>query len=321
MAAKPLHIEHAGREDLLQVPGIGVERVKVILACRKALGGTMTEFEFLELGFPSSCTQKILDENYIQFSERVEGSDKSNMLSVQSSANFECQKDAIDNVSHGRTEFDICDAKSIPLQSDVEHDSKTTVFHDENPVGAPDEYVTVGTLLVFESRIIKEFRLITSSLSDKIDDMKSSFDEVKSTVTTLEGAQKETQSDLEQLRKHVTEDIPKQGEKSEEKIDRVESSMTVLKTDVRDLRSEITQVKDSADSALENCKSNFNVKIQGVDNTISDIKSSIAENRANLEDHKKKVEVDIGNVTAIVQQKISKAMKSGPIIVKAALNQ
>ena len=69
MAAKPLHIEHAVREDLLQVPGIGVERVKVILAHSKALGGTMTEFEFLELGFLSSCTQKILDKNYIQFSE------------------------------------------------------------------------------------------------------------------------------------------------------------------------------------------------------------------------------------------------------------
>ena len=190
MAAKLLHIEHAGREDLLQVPGIGVERVKVILAHRKALGRTMTEFEFLELGFPSSCTQKILDENYIQFSERVVGSDKSNMLLVQSSTNFEYQKDAVDDVSHGKTEFDICDAKSIP--SDVEPDSKTTVFHDETPVGAPDEYVTVGTLLVFASRIIKKFRLITLSLSDKIDDMKSSFDEVKSTVTTLEGAQKET---------------------------------------------------------------------------------------------------------------------------------
>ena len=75
------------------------------------------------------------------------------------------------------------------------------MFHDEKSVGAPDEYVTVGTLLVLESRIIKEFRLITSSLSDKIDGMKSSFDEVKSTVSTLEGAQKETQSDLEQLRK------------------------------------------------------------------------------------------------------------------------
>ena len=59
-----------------------MERVKVILARRTALGGTMTESEFLELGFPSSCTQKILDKNYIQFSERVEGSDKSNMLSV-----------------------------------------------------------------------------------------------------------------------------------------------------------------------------------------------------------------------------------------------
>ena len=35
MAAKPLHIEHASREDLLQVPGIGVGRFKVILACRK----------------------------------------------------------------------------------------------------------------------------------------------------------------------------------------------------------------------------------------------------------------------------------------------
>ena len=106
--------------------------------------------------------------------------------------------------------------------------------------------------------------------------------------------------------KHVTEEIPKQREKPEEKIDRVESNMTVLKTYVRDLRLEITQVKDSADSALENCKSDFNVKIQGVNNTISDIKSSVAENRANLEDHKKKFETDIGNVTAIVQQKTSK---------------
>ena len=53
MAAKPLHIEHASKEDLLQVPGIGVERLKVIL-------------EFLELGFPSNCTQKILDGNDIQ---------------------------------------------------------------------------------------------------------------------------------------------------------------------------------------------------------------------------------------------------------------
>ena len=302
MAAKPLHIEHASREDLLQVPGIGVERVKVILARRKALGGTMTESEFLELGFPSSCTQKILDENYIQFSEQVVGSDKSNMLSVQSSADFEYQTDTVNTVSQGKTEFDICDAKPIPLQSDVEPDSKTTVFHDEKSVGAPDEYVTVGTLFVFESRIIKEFRLITSSLSDEIDGMKSSFDEVKSMVTTLEGAQKETQTDLEQLRKHVTGEIPKQREEIEEKIDRVESSMTVLKTDVRDLRSEITQVKDSA---LENCKSDFNVKIQGVNNPVSDIKCRVAENKANLEDHKKEVETDIGNVTAIVHQKTS----------------
>ena len=280
-----------------------MERVKVILARRKALGGTMTEFEFLELGFPSSCTQKILDENYIQFSEQVVGSDKSSMLSVQSSTDFEYQTDTVNIVSQGKTEFDICDAKPIPLQSDVEPDSKTTVFYDEKSVRAPDEYVTVGTLLVFESRIIKEFRLITSSLSDKIDGMTSSFDEVKSTVSTLEGVQKQTQSDLEQLRKHDTEEIPKQREKTEEKIDRVESSMTALKTDVRDLRSEITQVKDSV---LENCKSDFNVKIQGVNNTISDIKSSVAENKTNLEDHKKKVETDIGNVIAIVQQKITK---------------
>ena len=79
--------------------------------------------------------------------------------------------------------------------------------------------------------------------------------------------------------------------------------MTALKTDVRDLRSEITQVKDSV---LENCKSDFNVKIQGVNNTISDNKSSVAENKTNLEDHKKKVETDIGNVTAILQQKTTK---------------
>ena len=157
MAAKPLHIEHASREDLLQVPGIGVERVKVILARRKALGGAMTEFEFLELGFPSSCTQKILDENYIQFSEQVEGSDKSSMLSVQSSADFEYQTVRVNTVSHGKTEFDICDAKSTLLQSDVGTDTKPTAFHDEKPVGAPNELVTVSTLLVFESRIIKEF--------------------------------------------------------------------------------------------------------------------------------------------------------------------
>ena len=138
MAAKPLHIEHASREDLLQVPGIGVERVKVILARRKALGGTMTEFEFLELGFPSSCTEKILDENYIQFSEQVVGSDKSSMLSVQSSTDFEYQTDTVNTVSQGKTEFDICDAKPTQLQSDVEPDSKTTVFHDEKSVGAPD---------------------------------------------------------------------------------------------------------------------------------------------------------------------------------------
>ena len=119
MAAKPLHIEHAGREDLLQVPGIGVERVKVILARRKALGGTMTEFEFLELGFPSSCTQKILDEHYIRFSEQVVGLDKSSLLSVQSSANFGYQTDTVNTVSHEKTEFDICDAKSTLLQSDV----------------------------------------------------------------------------------------------------------------------------------------------------------------------------------------------------------
>ena len=111
-----------------------------------------------------------------------------NML--QSSANFEYQTDTVYNVSQGKGEFDICDTKLILLQSDVEPESKTTVFHDEKPVGAPDEYVTVGTLLVSESHIIKEFKLITLSLSDKIDEMKSSFDEVKSMVTTLEGATK-----------------------------------------------------------------------------------------------------------------------------------
>ena len=215
---------------------------------------------------------------------------------VQSSADFEYQTDTVNTVSQGKTEFDTCDAKAIPLQLDIEPDSKTIVFHDEKSVGAPDEYVTVGTLLVFESRIIKEFRL----LADKIDVMKSSFDEVKSMVSILESAQKETQSDLEQLQKHVTEEIPKQLEKTEEKIDRVESSMTALKTDVRNLHSKITQVKDSV---LENCKSDFNVKIRGVNNTISDIKSSVAESKTNREDHKKKVETDIGNVTAIVQQK------------------
>ena len=100
------------------------------------------------------------------------------------------------------------------MQLDFEPDSKTIVFHDEKSVGAPDEYVTVGTLLVFESRIIKEFRL----LADKIDVMKSSFDEVKSMVSILESAQKETQSDLEQLQKHVTEEIPKQLEKLKRKL-------------------------------------------------------------------------------------------------------
>ena len=306
MAAKPLHIEHASREDLLQVPGIGVERVKVILARRKALGGTMTELEFLELGFPSSCTQKILDENYIQFSEQVVGLDKSSLLSVQSSADFGYQTDTANTVSHGKTEFDICDAKSTLLQSDDGTDTKPTAFHDEKPVGAPNELVTVSTLLVFESRIIKEFRLVTSSLSDKIDGMKSSLDEVKSTVTTLEDAQKTTQSDLEQLRKHVTDEIPKQQEKYEQNVDRVESSMNVLKRDVCDLRSEVSQAKDSADTAHENCKSEFNAKIEGVNHTISDIKSSVAENRAELEDHKNKVENDMVTVKTMVREQTSK---------------
>ena len=80
------------------------------------------------------------------------------MLSVQSSADFQHQKDAVDNVSHRNTEFDICDDKSNPLQSDIETDTKPTVFHNEKPVRAPDELVTVSTLLVFESRIINEFR-------------------------------------------------------------------------------------------------------------------------------------------------------------------
>ena len=172
------------------------------------------------------------------------------------------------------------------------------MFHDEKPVGAPDELLMVSTLLVFESRIIKKFRLVTSSLSDKIGDMKSSLDEVKSIVTTLEGAQKTTQSDLERLRKHVTDEIPKQQEKYEQKVDRVESSMTVLKKDVCD--SEISQAKDSADTALGNCKSDFTVKIQGVNHTISDIKSSVAENQAELEDHKNKVETDIVTVKTMV---------------------
>ena len=39
-------------------------------------------------------------------------------------------------------------------QSDVGTDTKPTAFHDEKPVGAPNELVTVSTLLVFESRII-----------------------------------------------------------------------------------------------------------------------------------------------------------------------
>ena len=310
MAAKPLHIEHASREDLLQVPGIGVERVKVILARRKALGGTMTELEFLELGFPSSCTQKILDENYIQFSEQVVGLDKSSLLSVQSSADFGYQTDTANTVSHGKTEFDICDAKSTLLQSDDGTDTKPTAFHDEKPVGAPNELVTVSTLLVFESRIIKEFRLVSSSLSDKIDGMKSSLDEVKSTVTTLEDAQKTTQSDLEQLRKHVTDEIPKQQEKYEQNVDRVESSMNVLKRDVCDLRSEVSQAKDSADTAHENCKSEFNAKIEGVNHTISDIKSSVAENRAELEDHKNKVENDMVTVKTMVREQTSKVNQS-----------
>ena len=310
MAAKPLHIEHASREDLLQVPGIGVERVKVILARRKALGGTMTELEFLELGFPSSCTQKILDENYIQFSEQVVGLDKSSLLSVQSSADFGYQTDTANTVSHGKTEFDICDAKSTLLQSDDGTDTKPTAFHDEKPVGTPNELVTVSTLLVFESRIIKEFRLVTSSLSDKIDGMKSSLDEVKSTVTTLEDAQKTTQSDLEQLRKHVTDEIPKQQEKYEQNVDRVESSMNVLKRDVCDLRSEVSQAKDSADTAHENCKSEFNAKIEGVNHTISDIKSSVAENRAELEDHKNKVENDMVTVKTMVREQTSKVNQS-----------
>ena len=312
MAAKPLHIEHASREDLLQVPGIGVERVKVMLAHRKALGGTMTELEFLELGFPSSCTQKILDENYIQFFEQVVGLDKSSLLSVQSSADFGYQTDTLNTVSHGKTEFDICDAKSTLLQSDVGTDTKPTAFHDEKLVGAPNELVTVSTLLIFESRIIKEFRLVTSSLSDKIDGMKLSLDEVKSTVTTLEDAQKTTQSDLEQLRKHVTDEIPKQQEKYEQNVDRVESSMkfNVLKRDVCDLRSEVSQAKDSADTAHENCKSEFNAKIEGVNHTISNIKSSVAENRAELEDHKNKVENDMVTVKTMVREQTSKVNQS-----------
>ena len=287
-----------------------MERVKVILARRKALGGTMTKFEFLELGFPSSCTQKILDENYIQFSEQVVGLDKSSLLSVQSSADFGYQTDTVNTVSHGKTEFDICDAKSTLLQSDVGTDTKPTAFHDEKPVGAPNELVTVSTLLVFESRIIKEFRLVTSSLSDNIDGMKSSLNEVKSTVTTLEDAQKTTQSDLEQLRKHVTDEIPKQQEKYEQNVDRVESSMNVLKRDVCDLRSEVSQAKDSADTAHENCKSEFNAKIEGVNHTISDIKSSVAENRAELEDHKNKVENDMVTVKTMVREQTSKVNQS-----------
>ena len=59
------------------------------------------------------------------------------MLSVQSSADFEYQTDTVNNVSQGKTECDICGAEPIPLQSDVEPDSNTTVSHDEKPVGAP----------------------------------------------------------------------------------------------------------------------------------------------------------------------------------------
>ena len=60
-----------------------VHLATTILARSEALGGTMTEFEFLEVGFPFFCIQKVLDENYIKLSERIEGSE-SNMLSVHS---------------------------------------------------------------------------------------------------------------------------------------------------------------------------------------------------------------------------------------------
>ena len=150
MATKPLHIEHASREDLLQVPGIGVERVKVIVAHRKAFGGTMTESEFLELGFPSRCTGKILDESYIQFSElRVRISQICYRYKL--APIFNIKKDAVDIVSHEKSEFDISDAKSILLQSDVETDTKPTELHNEKPVRASDELVRVSTLLVYES--------------------------------------------------------------------------------------------------------------------------------------------------------------------------
>ena len=108
---------------------------------------------------------------------------------------------------------------------------------------------------------------------------------------------------MEQLRKHVTEEIPKQPEKTEENIDRVESCMTVLKTDVRDLCSEITQVKDSADSALENCKSDFSVKIQGVNPTISDIKSSVAEIELILKTIKRKLKLTLAMLQPLFNKK------------------
>ena len=73
----------------------------------------MTESEFLELCFPSNYTKKNLVENYIQISERIEGSDKSKL--VQFSTDMQLQKDAVDNVSHEKTEFDICDADSVAI--------------------------------------------------------------------------------------------------------------------------------------------------------------------------------------------------------------
>ena len=96
--------------------------------------------------------------------------------------------------------------------------------------------------------------------------MKSSFNEVKSIVTTLEGVQKATQSDLEKLQKHVIAIIPKQHEKLEQKFDKVESSITDVSdfdkvestiTDVSDLYTEITQVRDSTDTAFENYKGKY----------------------------------------------------------------
>ena len=74
------------------------------------------------------------------------------MLSVRSSANFECQKGEVGSILHGKTEFVVCDPSRFFCISDADTGSKTTVFHDEKPVRSPDELLTVGTLLIFESQ-------------------------------------------------------------------------------------------------------------------------------------------------------------------------